>query len=218
MPDQLLDRILEEIRQRMNSSRAAYEESQRLEAALAALGPSAGGGAPPARARRARRRPARESRPRAPRGENLRRIREQVEQRPGATAGEIAAATGIARATVAGTLGKLARDGTLAKTELPSGRVGYRFAATASPVEAAPEPAPEAPAAAPEVTDATPEAKPRPRPRPKRTTKPKPKPPTRSKRKAAATPAPLAKPNGKAPAAAPDEAAAGDTVPEPDAS
>jgi len=37
MANDLLDRILEEIRERKNASRAAYEESQRLQRALTAL-------------------------------------------------------------------------------------------------------------------------------------------------------------------------------------
>jgi hypothetical protein len=127
MPDQLLDRILAEIPDRLDASRAAYEESQRLEAALRALGSSR---APePSRPRATSRRASR-SRPRAPHGENLRRIRAFVAERPGATAGEIAAATGIARPTVASMLGKLARAGELEKTTLPSRAVGYRPAAS----------------------------------------------------------------------------------------
>src|SRR3954471_6292954 len=109
MPDQLLDRILAEIRDRLDASREAYEESQRLEAALTALRSDrpAEPSRPGATSRRTSRARARSS-VRAPRGENLRRIREVVVERPGATAGDIASATGIARPTVANTLGKLA--------------------------------------------------------------------------------------------------------------
>jgi DNA-binding IscR family transcriptional regulator len=49
-------------------------------------------------------------------------------ERPGATAGEVAAATAIARPTVASTLGKLARSGELETAELPGAGVGYRLA------------------------------------------------------------------------------------------
>src|SRR4051794_3229390 len=114
MPDQLLDRILAEIRDRLDASREAYEESQRLEAALTALrsGRPSEPSRPRATSRAASRSRARSSE-RASRGENLRRIREVVVERPGATAGEVAAGTGIARPTVASTLGKLARDGEL---------------------------------------------------------------------------------------------------------
>jgi hypothetical protein len=41
VPEDLLDRVLSEIRERLERSRAAYEESQLLERALAALGPGA---------------------------------------------------------------------------------------------------------------------------------------------------------------------------------
>src|SRR3954464_4876017 len=151
MPDQLLDRILAEVRERLDASRAAYEESQRLEAALRALG---SGRAPepsrprptPRRASRSRARPL----ARAPRGENLRRIRAFVAERPGATAGEIAAATGIARPTVASTLGKLARAGELEKTTLPSRAVGYRPAASDAAADDTPA---TAAATTPELTD-----------------------------------------------------------------
>ena len=72
----------------------------------------------------------------------MRRIREAVEQRPGASAGEVAAASGIARAMVAATLSKLARAGELEKTELPGGRVGYlpRRERSAEPPESTPAP------------------------------------------------------------------------------
>jgi CRP-like cAMP-binding protein len=127
--EELLDRVLREVRERMKQSRAAYEESQRLHAALMALDQgSRGGAAPKSSRRRPTRRAGRTSAKRAPRGENLRRIREAIEQRHGATAGEVASATGIARPTVASALGRLARDGEMEKTELPGGGVGYRKA------------------------------------------------------------------------------------------
>src|SRR4051812_13590958 len=98
MPEQLLDRILREIRERLDASRDAYEESQRLEAALTALGAtSATRSSSPGRPRAERRAAASA---RAPRGENVRRIREALAERPGASAGELAAATGIARPTL----------------------------------------------------------------------------------------------------------------------
>ena len=127
MADDLLARILREIRDRKDESRGAYEESRRLQAALDALGSGAdreprGGSRPKPRARQTSRRTS----SRAPRGENLRRIRAAIEERPGASAGEVASATGIARPTVATTLGKLVKDGELERTELPGGAVGFR--------------------------------------------------------------------------------------------
>jgi hypothetical protein len=110
----LLHHIVREIGERNEASRAAFEESRRLEAALAALDEVAGDGAGASASRPGpRRRIARRAGSRAPRGENARRIRAEIEQRPGATAGDVAAVTGIARSTVASTLGKLARGGEL---------------------------------------------------------------------------------------------------------
>ena len=137
MAEQLVDRVLREIRERMSASRAAVEESRRLEAALAALDRSRDSERPSAAPSRRTRRVKESTAKRAPRGQNLRQIREAIAERPGATAGEIASATGIARPTVASTLGKLVRDGELERTELPGGAVGFRAAtgqATPGPV------------------------------------------------------------------------------------
>src|SRR5215208_2327293 len=84
VPEQLLDRVLREIRERLDESRSAYEESQRLEAALAVLGSRAldtghtDGRRPQTRTRRASGRAG----SRAPRGENQRRIRAAIDERP----------------------------------------------------------------------------------------------------------------------------------------
>jgi DNA-binding MarR family transcriptional regulator len=51
-----------------------------------------------------------------------------VGERPGATAREIADATGIARTTVASTVTRLAAAGVLGRSELPGGWVGFRTA------------------------------------------------------------------------------------------
>jgi len=132
MAEELLDRIIGEIRQRKARSREAYLETQRLQAALAALEQpeSSTRASRPSTAGRA---PKRSLRSRAPRGENVRKVRETIAERPGATAGEVAAATGMGRATAATTLGKLARDGELERTTLPSGRVGFRLAVQEKP-------------------------------------------------------------------------------------
>src|SRR4051812_43611687 len=108
MAEELLDRIGREIGDRKQAACAAYEESRRLEAALAALDaahgtPSAGEAGHGAKHARGRRRTAPQSR--APRGENRRRILEAVAQRPGATAAHISQVTEIARPTAASTLG-----------------------------------------------------------------------------------------------------------------
>jgi len=134
VPEELFDRIVREIRERKERSRAAFEESRRLKAALTALNEAAGDGDGASASRpAARRRTAQRAQSRAPRGENVRRIRAEIEQRPGARAGEVAAVTGIARPTVASTLGRLARAGELEKHALPGGGVGYRRPREAEP-------------------------------------------------------------------------------------
>src|SRR5215217_2096292 len=127
MANDLLDRILEEIRERKDASRAAHEESQRLQRALAALDEKRGPGRPPD-ARRPQRRagsPPRQRRGAAP-GANRDAIRAIVRDRPGATAAELASTTGIARATVSSTVARLAASGALERTSLPSGGFGFR--------------------------------------------------------------------------------------------
>jgi DNA-binding IclR family transcriptional regulator len=51
-----------------------------------------------------------------------------VSERPGVTAGELVATTGIARPTVSTTLSRLASEGLVARQELPGGGVGFRIA------------------------------------------------------------------------------------------
>ena len=123
MAGDLLDRILGEIRERMAESRAAYDESQRLEQALAALDNGAGEPAPP-RARPKRSRAQTDGRAR--RGANREAILAAVRDRPGVTAREISDATGIARTVVASTVTRLAANDVLERTELPAGGVGFR--------------------------------------------------------------------------------------------
>jgi CRP-like cAMP-binding protein len=109
--EELLDRIRREIADRLAQSRSAYEESVRLEAALVALDANQDAEQSGQHRRSGRRAPASRPRRRAPRGENRRRILEAVEQNRGASARDIATATGIARPPVATTLAKLVRDG-----------------------------------------------------------------------------------------------------------
>jgi DNA-binding transcriptional ArsR family regulator len=143
MPEELLQRVLREIRDRKRAARAACEESRRLEQALAALGPSSrssprdGDGA----VRRRRSRPqgapgekeggartgrrARPRRSRAAPGANRERIVGLVRERPGVTAGEITEATGIARTTVTTTLRRLVDDGEVQRAQRPDGPPGF---------------------------------------------------------------------------------------------
>ena len=137
MATDLLDRILQEIRERKQASRYAYEESQRLERALAALGAQEDG---QTRLHESPRRQARSStarrRHRAAPGANRQAILAVVQERTGVTASEIAATTGIARATVGSTVARLVASGRLERVELPGGGVGFRIPEQESPAGA----------------------------------------------------------------------------------
>src|SRR3954453_1931225 len=131
MAEELLDRVRREIRERRDQARAAYEESNRLQAALAALDAGL------AAERRAQRRsadgpPRRRGAGRAPRGQNRAQLLEAIADRPGATAAELAHIAGITRPTTASTLGKLVATGELERVPLPGGRVGFKMANTPS--------------------------------------------------------------------------------------
>ncbi len=82
--------------------------------------------------RRPRRQRAAQGRNRTRRGANREAILAAVGERPGATARELADATGIARTTVASTLTRLAAAGVLERLELPDGGVGFRARVAAS--------------------------------------------------------------------------------------
>jgi hypothetical protein len=144
MAEELLERIIRELRERKEAARAAYEESVRLQAALDALGGTGAGGGGAATVTAVAPAPAPGAAParRTARGENRRRILAVVEERAGASAGEVAQVTGIARPTVASTLGKLAGDGEVVRVERPAGGVGFRRAREEE--QAAPEPEVEA--------------------------------------------------------------------------
>jgi DNA-binding transcriptional ArsR family regulator len=127
----LLDRVRAEIRDRLELTRSAVEEYEQLEAALDALGVSAEP-APQARRPRAHRddsRPRRPPRKRAPRGANRAALLRAIGERPGASAGELARASGVAQPAVYALLRKLTDDGEVVRRELPSGRSGYAASA-----------------------------------------------------------------------------------------
>jgi DNA-binding transcriptional ArsR family regulator len=126
MAEELLERVLREIRERKQTAHAAVEESARLERALAALGDDARGpaaGAAVRRSRRARRSP--QGRMRAAPGANRDAILALVRERPGVSAGEIAHATGIPRSTVSPTLARLVDGGAIERSQLPGGGIGF---------------------------------------------------------------------------------------------
>jgi IclR helix-turn-helix domain len=123
VPD-LLDRIHAELRERLAASRAAVEEYERLQAALAALGEQA---APaPRRARRS----TTATRQRAPRGANREAVLRAVGERPGASPGELAAASGVAKPVLYNLLRTLSQRGELVRQDLPGGGAGYSLPVT----------------------------------------------------------------------------------------
>jgi DNA-binding transcriptional ArsR family regulator len=126
MGEDLLARVLREIRERKQLAQSAYEESRRLERALAALDSDLSGAPDSTRTGRRRARKPAQRPARAPRGANREAILAVLRDRPGVSAGEIAQATGIARSTVSPTLSRLVAAGTVERTELPSGSVGFR--------------------------------------------------------------------------------------------
>ena len=133
MPD-LLDRIHREIRERLAASRAAVEESARLEAALEALSGAGTSEAAAARPGRPTKAPAvQAARSRAPRGANRGAVIAAVADRPGTSAGEIAASAGVTRRVVDAQLRQLVAEGLLVKRDLPSGRSGYSPAPSEDP-------------------------------------------------------------------------------------
>jgi hypothetical protein len=128
MSDEPLDRrILREIRARLNESRAAVEEYERLEAALSALEPSpATTSRTPSRARR--RTTATSGKPRARRGANRDKALRVIADRPGVTVAELASATGIAKNVLYSLTRTLAQRGAIERVELPADTYGFRIA------------------------------------------------------------------------------------------
>jgi hypothetical protein len=136
MADDLLTRVRAELRQRLDELRPLVAEHDRLESVLIALdgGREANGPSRPATRRGTRRRRAssvrggRQGRERAPRGANREAILRTIGERPGASAAEISAASGVQRNVTYATLRTLAAQGDVTKRELPGGQAGYRRA------------------------------------------------------------------------------------------
>jgi len=132
--EQLIEHRLQEIEEQLRPFAELEDERRRLRDALDALrsGTPSGGdrsssqSPQPARSRTGRR-PARSvPRARAPRGSNLSAILSHVQANPGATAGEIATATGISRGVVYSATSRLSSSGRLERQPKPDGQVGYR--------------------------------------------------------------------------------------------
>jgi len=128
--EQLIEHRLEEIEEQLRPFAELEDERQRLRHALDALraGPSHAGetSAQPTRRRPGRRTSGSSRGARAARGSNLKAIVSHVAANPGATAGEIATATGIARGVVYSATSRLSSSGKLEREPKPDGQVGYR--------------------------------------------------------------------------------------------
>jgi sugar-specific transcriptional regulator TrmB len=125
-----LEERLKEIERQLAEHQPLLREREQIEAALAQPPFAA---TAPARAA-AKRAPAPRSKPaakRAPRGANREALLKAVDERPGASASELADVTKIARAVTYNTLAKLVEQGRLEKTELPGGQTGYKLATPA---------------------------------------------------------------------------------------
>jgi DNA-binding transcriptional ArsR family regulator len=86
------------------------------------------------------------TRAQAPRGANRAAVLAVVRERPGVTAGELAAASGVSGGTLSALLRRLTEAGVLEKRELPDGQTGYAVPAEATGVTPAVHATPVSPA------------------------------------------------------------------------
>ena len=125
--ERLIESRLREIEEQLRPFTELERERSRLQDALVVLrggvapAPAARDAAPSGRAARRSR-----SGKRAPRGSNLRAIIAHVSAQPGATAGDIADATGISRGVVYSATSRLSSAGKLERVPKADGQVGYR--------------------------------------------------------------------------------------------
>ena len=131
--EQLIEHRLQEIEEQLRPFVELEDERRRLRDALVALrsdSSRASADAPPARRQPAGKGATRRARSnggrRAPRGSNLTAILSHVATNPGATAGDIATATGISRGVVYSATSRLSSSGKLKRDPRPDGQVGYR--------------------------------------------------------------------------------------------
>src|SRR4051794_14371165 len=132
MPD-LLDRILHEVRQRLDASRSAAEEYRQLERALEAIDGTSPKPDDRGRARRSNRRSGRprESK-RAQRERNRERLLAVLRDRPGVTREELSNVSGVSAAVLAQQLRRLVENEQVTERALPGGQRGYALAANAT--------------------------------------------------------------------------------------
>jgi hypothetical protein len=126
MAQESLDRrILREIRARLQDSRAAVDEYDRLQAALTALETAAGGNPVPAQPPRSSTAPTKK---RAPRGANRDKALHVIADRPGVTIAELTSTTGIARTVLCSLTRSLTERGQIERVTLPGDALGFRIA------------------------------------------------------------------------------------------
>ena len=120
----LIENRLKEIDKQLEPFAELQRERDKLQEALGALRD----GEPGPRARRGGKSTTRRQRAgkRAARGSNLTAITGFVASHPGATAGEIAEATGITRGVVYSATSRLSSSGKLQRVPKADGQVGYR--------------------------------------------------------------------------------------------
>jgi hypothetical protein len=106
--EQLIEARLRRIEEELEPAAALVAERERLQRALTALSERDGHAAP-----------------RAARGANLQTIVEFVAANPGRRAGDVAAATGIARPVVYSAVSRLVQAGRLRRETTPDGGVLY---------------------------------------------------------------------------------------------
>jgi hypothetical protein len=131
-------------RARVGTRKPATAGRARSKAASASSTTAARAGAGKSRARA--RTSGRPTRQRAPRGANREAVLAVVRERPGVTARELAAASGVSGGTLYALLRRLTDSGELEKRDLPGGQTGYAVGRDATRSAVAAEPSQVAPA------------------------------------------------------------------------
>lgn len=134
----LLDRVQQEIHQRLEELRPGVAEYERLLQAYQTLTDQetrasrhrANSGNAPVTARGRSTDVPPPARERAPRGANRNAVLEALRDRPGATAGDLSAASGVRGPAMSKVLRALAKAKEIEKHDLPGGRPGYRLRKT----------------------------------------------------------------------------------------
>lgn len=117
--------IMSELFARADELRPLAEEYVRIADALVALARAGEPEPEPVRKPRAKRAAGEPVAKRAPRGANKTALLVAITERPGATPGELAEATGIAKPIVYNALNQLVKRNEARAVELPSGGKGY---------------------------------------------------------------------------------------------